>query len=343
MLKSLRLAALAALLAWAPAWSAGVALNPDHPDRYVVVEGDTLWDIAARFLRDPWLWPNIWYANPQIANPHLIYPGDVISLVYVDGQPRLRLSRGLPVVKLSPKVRVEPIRRAIPTIPLDAVEPFLTRPLVTTREALDQAPYVVQAADEHVITGAGDRVYARGLPPDGPGTWVVVRAGDEYVDPDTGEFLGLEATYVGDAEVQRMGDPATLWLTGTSREVLVGDRLMPVAGDGEAAVFQPQPAPAEIEGRIIAVVDGVSQIGQHQVVVINRGSREGLERGHVLAVYQAGEVIPDTVSEDPDDTVRLPDERAGELMVFRVFDKVSYGLIMRAARAMHVLDTVRAP
>jgi hypothetical protein len=320
-----------------------VTLRPDHPDRYVVVKGDTLWDIAARFLKDPWLWPDIWYANPQIKNPHLIYPGDVIKLVYVNGKPQLRLQRGRPVVKLEPHVRSEQLPRAIPTIPLGAIRPFLARPLVTGPDQLKSAPYVVQSAGEHVITGAGGRVYVRGIKNDKATNYVIVRPGGPYRDGRTGEILGYEALYVGDAELVRGGDPATFKVVTSKREVRVGDRLVPSDEKPYNANFMPHPPASKVDGQIISVVDGVTQIGQYQTVVLDRGTRNGLNVGTVLAVYQRGQVVPDTVSGKAGDTVKLPDERAGIVMVFRTFDRVSYALVMRATTSMHVLDYVRNP
>lgn len=337
------LGVILALLVSAAAFAANDMLRENHPDRYVVVEGDTLWDISARFLRDPWLWPEIWYANPEIKNPHLIYPGDIITLVYIDGEPRLRVERGMPTIKLSPQARETRLDKAIPTIPLDAIRPFLTEPRVTTEAALAAAPYIVQSAGEHLVVGAGDRIYVRAIDDATPSRYAVVRKGEIYVDPLTGENLGVEAMYVGDARLQKTGDPATLLLTRSNREALIGDRLLPAAGDAYDTNFMPRAPDHGIEGQILSVIDGVNQIGRYQIVVINRGEREGLQPGHVLAVYQRGEVVPDQVSEDRRDVVKLPDERAGLLMVFRTFEKVSYALVMRASTNMHVADVVRNP
>lgn len=321
--------------------SSSVALNPSHPDEYTVVKGDTLWDISARFLSKPWLWPEVWYANPQIQNPHLIYPGDVISLVYVDGRPQLRLRRG-GSDKLSPQVRSTPLDAAIPTIPIDAIQQFLNHSRVVSQQEIDAAPYIVESADEHLITGAGDRVYVRGLTSAETNAFSVYRRGQVYRDPDSNEELGVEALFIGDANLQRFGDPSTLQLVRTTREAVIGDRLFPVDADEIQRNFQPH-APADMHGRIIAVVDGVTQIGQHQVVVLNRGTRDGMEVGHVLAISQAGSTVADKVSGKRGDTVTLPDERAGVLMVFRCFERVSYALIMSATRPIHVLDKVDNP
>lgn len=334
---------LASLLA-APALAEDIALNPNHPDTYVVVKGDTLWDISGRFLREPWLWPEVWQVNPQIANPHLIYPGDVISLVYVDGRPQLRLSRGgHPTVKLSPTARAERLDRAIPTIPIDVIKQFLTQPLVVGEGELEAAPYVVESADEHLVTGAGDRVYVRGITDTSVGRYSLFKPGDKLLDPDTQEMLGIQAIFLGEGTVQKFGDPATLYLERTTREIGVGDRVKPIAADEIHASFLPHPVPPDTKGRIIAVHDGVSQIGQYQIVVVNRGTREGMEVGHVMRIQQAGEDVQDKVTTPPNDTVILPNEDAGVLMLFRTFDKVSYGLVMEATRPIHVLDYVTAP
>lgn len=318
-----------------------VALNPQHPERYVVVEGDTLWDISETFLRDPWLWPEVWYVNPQIDNPHLIYPGDVITLVYVDGEPQLRVQRGHPTVRLSPEVRSTPLDQAIPTIPIDAVQQFLTKPLVLDEDELENAGYVLESADEHIVTGTGDRIYGRGTSTDHD-RYNILEPQDPYVDPDTGELLGHRALYVGEAHIERHGDPATLRLVETTREVSLGDRMLPVREEEVRSHFVPRAPETDIEGKIISVVDGVSQIGQYQVVVINRGEREGLKAGDVLRIQQAGALVRDRFGEEKE-KVQLPNEDAGTLLVFRTFDKVSYGLVMEATRAIHVMDIVTNP
>ncbi|MGD2074543.1 MAG: LysM peptidoglycan-binding domain-containing protein [Gammaproteobacteria bacterium] len=339
-LKSLALAL--ALLATA-VYAEQVVLKDDHPDRYVVVEGDTLWDISDRFLEKPWLWPEIWYVNPQVENPHLIYPGDILTLVYVDGRPQVRARRGKGTYKLSPRIRTERLDKAIPTIPIDAIQQFLTQPLVVDKDTLENAPYVVSSADEHLIVGAGDRAYVRGIDADQGTRYHVYRPGDAYVDPDTGEVLGYEALYLGEGNAERFADPSTLQLIRTTREINIGDRVMPATHEDVHAYFMPHAPDGDIEGRIISVVDGVSQIGQYQVVVINRGEREGIDVGTVFAVSQAGAVIPDQVSKERNASVRLPDERAGLLMVFRTFEKVSFGLIMKATSALHVGDKIAKP
>ena len=324
-----------------------VELNPNYPKEYVVEKGDTLWDISAMFLKKPWYWPDIWQVNPQVANPHLIYPGDKLSLVYRDGRPVLEVTRGLKTVKLSPGAREIETDVAVPTIPLAAILPFLTKPQVIGEEAFEAAPYIVATADERLISGAGDKVYVRGTIADQGDDYSVFRGGKRYFDPQTEELLGYEAIYSGDAKVAQHADPATVMLTNTNREVLLGDRLLAFEEDSYDVNFMPHMIDNGVEGQIISVFDGVSQVGQYQVVVLNRGTREGIEAGHVLAVYKAGDKINDTVMpeelrNEENTVVTLPDEYAGQAMVFKTFEKVSYAIVLKATRAIHVFDKVVA-
>jgi hypothetical protein len=317
-------------------------VKPDHPDRYTVKKGDTLWDISAMFLNDPWRWSDIWYVNPQVHNPHLIYPGDVLELAYVDGKPQLRVVKGGPV-KLSPQIRSRPVSDAIPTVPFDAIGPFLSRPYVVAEGELDKAPYVVDFADEHIIGGSGMRAYVRAINQPDPQKFDVVREDGPYKDGETGEILGYKAEYIGSGLLRRTGDPATVFITNTEREMTVGDRLLPVTADRPLEDFYPRPPASEVSGAIIDVLNGVSQIGQYNVVVLDRGARDGLAPGVVLQVDQRGETVRDIVADKPGTMVTLPDERAGLIMVFRTFDRVSFALVMEAERPMHVLDKVRNP
>lgn len=337
---------VAALMLCLPALADNGSLKDGHPERYIVQKGDTLWDISKRFLHDPWLWPEIWYHNPEVRNPHLIYPGDIISLVYIDGKPRLTVrsqDRVGETVRLSPQIREESISSAIPTIPLEAIRPFLTETRIVDAGVLDTAPYIVAGADEHVLSSARDKVYVRGLDEDSLKNYSIVRKGDTYTDPDTKEVLGQEARHIGDARLLSSGDPSTLSVLTSNREILVGDRILPLSEDSFQANFMPKAPDTMIEGRIISVLDGVSQIGQYSIVVLNQGLHDGLEVGDVLAVYKTGPTIRDTVSGKRADKVKLPDERAGELIVFRTFEGMSLGLVMQATQAMHVLDSVRNP
>jgi hypothetical protein len=327
--------------ALAPMAVADDLLRADHPDTYTVVRGDTLWDISGRFLRKPWRWPEIWHVNQQIANPHLIYPGDQLDLVYIDGKPQLRLRRG--PLKLSPTVRSKPWDGAIPTIPIDAIGPFLTRPYVLAQEELDAAPYVVSFGPDHIIGGAGQQIYVRSIDSSDQIKWEVVRPGGPYRDGDTGEILGYEAAFIGSSQLQRTGDPATLFINKTERESIIGDRLIPAGEERSSANFTPHPPAMPLEGNIISVFDGVSQIGQYNVVVIDRGLQDGVDPGTVLRIDRRGETIRDVVAARPGETVTLPDEQAGLLMVFRSFERVSFGLVLHATNVMHVGDKVRTP
>lgn len=336
-----RLILLLFCAALAPMAVADDLLRADHPDTYTVVRGDTLWDISGRFLRKPWRWPEIWHVNQQIANPHLIYPGDQLDLVYIDGRPQLRLRRG--PLKLSPTVRSEPWDGAIPTIPIDAIGPFLTRPYVLEEEELDSAPYVVSFGPDHIIGGAGQQIYVRSIDSSDQIKWEVVRPGGPYRDGDTGEILGYEAAFIGSSQLQRTGDPATLFINKTERESIIGDRLIPAGEERSSANFTPHPPAMPLEGNIISVFDGVSQIGQYNVVVVDRGLQDGVDPGTVLRIDRRGETIRDVVSPRPGETVTLPDEQAGLLMVFRSFERVSFGLVLHATNVMHVGDKVRTP
>lgn len=329
-----------------------VVLREDHPQQYIVVKGDTLWDISARFLRDPWLWPEVWDSNPQIENPHLIYPGDILILAYKDGRPVIQVHRGgvissttprgIPEVRLSPQVRVEGLERAIPTIPIDAIRPFLTRPRVVTEKELEAAPYIISSVDKHLIAGPGHRVYVRGLTDADLTDYVVVRPGAVYRNPNNpDDILGYEAIHVGDVRLKEFADVSTLQITSATREVLNGDRLLPANDTAADVSFLPRAPKSKVRGQIIAVPGGVSLIGQYQVVALNLGQREGMEPGHVLAIYQAGEMVRDRMRGG--ELVKMPDEHAGTLMVFRTFERVSYGLVMRASRTMHVKDIVTNP
>jgi hypothetical protein len=324
-------------------------LRPDHPEVYTVVKGDTLWDISGRFLQRPWLWPDLWRVNPQIENPHLIYPGDRIALVWVDGQPQFALERGnagrtfrmTPSDEhLMPNVRATPLESAIPAIRLDAIAAFLVPNRVVAPAVLDAAPYVIQGESERLVLGAGDRLYVRGILADGD-SFSIMRKGPLYVDPQTKEVLGREATYVGLGRVVgQERDVATLAVSSSREEVHVGDRVLPIEERRLESIFYPRALSAEVGGEIISVFGGVTQVGQYDVVVINRGEREGLEPGIVFAVHKRGALARDRVANQ---NVRLPSERAGLVMVFRTFEKLSYGLVLETERPLAVSDQVRNP
>lgn len=343
---SFALCVLFCLSVAAPAIADEIALRADHPGRYVVVKGDTLWDISARFLESPWRWPEVWSFNPQIENPHLIYPGDVVALVYDEsGKPMLKVERGQATVKISPKVRSSRVEKPISTIPLDAISQFLGKPRIVTKREIDNAAYVIAGTENRIIAGEGDIVYARGIITGGDTEFTILRIGDPYRNPGArrGDILGYEALHVADAKVLDFGDPATMRITQANREVLLGDRLVPKRDYGLDETFIPHAPESAIEGQIISVIDGVSVIGQYQTVVINRGEQDGIETGHVLAVYQTGKTVRDVRDLKSSTTVTLPDTRAGILMVIRTFDRVSYALVMEADRDMRIHDFVRNP
>jgi len=323
---------------------AEVQLKDGHPDRYTVVKGDTLWDISGKFLSQPWKWPEIWHANPQVENPHLIYPGDQLSLVYIDGQPRLVLNRGESrgTIKLSPQVRSTPMAEAIPTIPLEAINSFLlSNRIVDTPEQFMNAPYIVAGNAERVVSGAGDRVYARGSFDEAAPVYGIFRQGRTYLDPETQEFLGINADDIGSgAIVAEEGDVGTMELSRSTQEVRLGDRLFPTEERAINSTFMPSEPANQIDGLILDVPRGVTQIGQFDVVTLNKGARDGLAEGNVLAVYKTGETVRDRVTGE---SVKIPDERAGLLMVFRTYDKLSYGLVLGATRSLELLDKVRNP
>jgi hypothetical protein len=337
---------LALLFSVSLAVAAPPELAPDHPERYVVKPGDTLWDIAGRFLRQPWRWTEIWEGNPQLQNPHLIYPGDVLYLFYRDGMPHIGRSRsdGPRLVKLSPGVRRESLTDAIPTIPIDAIQQFLIRPQVMSPGELEQAPRLIAFVQEHIVGGAGDLIYASSIEDDLVRSFDLVRAGEVYRDPDSGEVLGYEALHVGDAELLRPGTPAKLAITASARETQEGDRLVPDPQQEALHSFQPRPAPPFLEGRILRVLNGVTQIGQFSVVVLNRGEDDGLAPGDILTIVQRSDP-PRGRSGLLVRSVRdaLPLEEVGTLMVFRTFERLSYGLVLHATGPIHLRDSVRSP
>ena len=331
------------LLVTAGLVQAQVELKDNHPDKYTVVKGDTLWDISGKFLSKPWKWPEIWHANPQVANPHLIYPGDILSLVYIDGQPRIMLNRGESrgTVKLSPKVRSTPMAEAIPTIPLESINSFLiNNRIINSVAEFEGAPYIVAGNAERVLSGKGDRIYARGsLAPDE--NYNIFRQGRVYTDPQTQEFLGINADYIGTGDIiSSEGQIGTLVLSRTAQEVRIADRLFATEERTINSTFFPSEPKEQINGVILDVPRGVSQIGQYDVVTINKGTRDGLVEGSVLAVYKTGETVRDRVTGDK---VKIPDERSGLLIVFRTYDKISYGLVLYASRQLAVMDKVKNP
>lgn len=345
-MKKLMLAFLLIPLLASLSWAQEAAFRGDHPDEYVVKKGDTLWDISNKFLKSPWLWPEIWHANEQIDNPHLIYPGDLIRLVYIDGEPRLTADRKVKLApgtdKLSPSVRVLPSDDAITTIPLDRISSFLSRSRIVTEEMLEQAPYMLAGPEKRLVVGAGDRAYARGDFDPEIDKYGVYRQEENYRDPETGEYLGTHAMNVGTVNLGQAGEDEVVrvMVTSTRQELRMGDRLLPTEERSIAPNFYPSSPDSDIEAEILAVEGGVSQVGKMNVIMVNRGKREGLDQGHVLAVYKRGETTRDPVTGKQ---VTLPDERAGLVMVFRSFEKMSLALVLEAERTLAVRDKLRNP
>jgi LysM repeat protein len=328
----------------------GVPLAENAPESYVVKRGDTLWGIAKVFLRDPWYWPEIWQVNPKIQNPHLIYPGDTLRLVYIDGQPQILLQRG-DTARVEPRVRSEPLQSAITTIPYATVAAFMSKPTVLDSDQVKHAPYVLATRDLHVVMSEGDTVYARGFttPAELGSHYNVVRVGDPLIDPDDKRVLGYDGIFTGSGHVTRQGDPTTLIMTESSRESRAGDKLIP-GGVDVPLDFIPSAPRNKTNGRIIAVSDGVTIIGQYEVVVVNRGARDGLAPGNVLGIYDTGPQVPDTdkkgffnLDKFGAKNVQLPSERTGTFMVFKTFDNISYGLIMEATNLIRVGDKIQNP
>jgi hypothetical protein len=389
-----------ALLLSMPALADTLKLQDNAPDSYVVVKGDTLWDISGRFLKDPWRWPQIWNLNrAEIKNPHWIYPGDLIVLDRSGNEPRLSLVRGgkngMRTVKLSPGVRVADIGGdAIQSIPIRVIHPFLSQPRVVPEGAFDDAPFILGSNTERVVLAAGDDAFATGGK-DGVTRWNVLRPGKALKDPETGEVLGYEVEYLGDARTLVAGAPQKIRITQSAQEILPRDKLVE-ADDSTTFEYLPHAPEGKINGRIISAYGGLADSGRYQTVVINRGSRDGLEPGHVLSVFREGQAVTLTRDEKDrmtwvnekiagvpngdawlyndvrclkengkatydqaadvrsafrstcltnhsDRAVKLPDARSGLVMVYRVYDRVSYALIMQSDGPVYLLDTVRNP
>jgi len=331
----------------APAQTAQL-IRPDAPMNYTVKRGDTLWDIAAVFLKDPWFWPEIWQINPQVQNPHLIYPGDVLSLAYGNGGDAHVSISQYSGARLAPRLRSEDLDGPIDEIPFAAISAFLSKPSVLTKEQALAAPHILAFRDGHMIAGAGHEIYAEGLNAPINQRFMVMHVGDPIRDINSREVVGYQASYVATAVVEVAGEVSKAVLTEGAREALEGDRL--ISQEGESSLtFKPHAPTTNIDGQIIAVADGAEQIGQYQVVILNRGSSHGLAPGAVLAIDQLGAIVQDKYGNMPwgkkpfGKKVRLPYERAGTLIVFKVFDRLSYGLVIGARGPMQVADRVYNP
>ena len=367
-----------------------VELHSNVPDRYVVVPGDTLWGLASRFMKDPWRWKEIWGLNEQqIKNPHKIYPGDLIVIEKTPDGNKLRIIKETVVMeRLSPHVRMEKSDAdAIPSIPVAAIEPFLSQPLVIDKDSLESAPIVLGTSDNRVLLSKGDQIYAKNMPTDQGSSWQIFRPGKALIDPSMpdegtllpewlgeylvpeafgdyvgdgwlgeskGRVLGYEAVHLGDAEVERFADISTMFIVSSSQEIFKGDRLVP-APPTEFINYAPHAPEQDVNGRIISVYGGVTEIGKGSVVALSKGAQDGLETGNVLAIYRRhmSETGEDSLKVDrvfdefgftsKRQVVELPEERAGLVFVFRVFEKVSYALVMQTTQPIRLFDSVKTP
>lgn len=349
------------------AHGADLSLDPNAPDRYVVVPGDTLWGISGRFLKDPWRWPQLFELNKdQIKNPHRIYPGDIVVLDRATGRARLMSGN---TVTLTPRARVEARDgEAIPSIPAAVIEPFLSQPLVIDQASLDAAPRIVATEENRMVIASGSRAFARGLTAGAAEHWQIFRPGAPLVDPDSKEALGYEAVYLGEARVVRPGEVSIVEVIKSNQEMYIGDRVF--ASPKPAFVsYVPRAPERKILGRILSAYGGLAEVGTSSVVTLNKGSRDGVEIGTVLAVYRSPESTTNVrYSSEPisgfrntplwgisgptgrDDSIKaplpetnLPQERHGLVFVFRTFEKVSYALVMQASAPIHVLDRITNP
>jgi LysM domain-containing protein len=359
--------------AWLALAQGDLQVKDTAPDRYVVQKGDTLWGIASKFLKDQWRWPEIWRMNQeQIRNPHQISPGDVLVLDRSVSPPQLRLGEagegrapaGIPsgtpagapagtpagteAVKLVPQIYTQPLSaEAIPAISPKAIEPFLTQPLIIEEGGLERAPRIIATEENRVNLGAGNVAYVTGVGADADQLWQVYRAGQPLVDPDNQRTLGYEAVFLGTARVTRKGDPATVQIVNSKKEISAGDRLIP-APPPTIPQYVPHAPTSAVAGRIIAFYDALTTSvgGRDSIVSINRGLRDGLEVGHVLAVYRNVAVNDQRdylKSRDRSPLIQLPPERYGLVFIFRTFNSVSYALVMESSRPVQSGDIVENP
>lgn len=385
------------------------ALQEGAPDQYIVVPGDTLWGISGRFLKDAWKWPELWRMNQeQLRNPHRIFPGDVIVLDRTGAEVQLRLLRGdeaaaaaaaaaaagapaagaatpaaapRDTLKLSPRLRAEPLAdKAIPAIPPSVIEPFLSKLLIVGQDELNGAPRILATQENRVVIGAGSTAYVEGMDTDKGLSWQLFRRGDALVDPDTNETLGYQAIYLGEAQVIRRGDPATIEITRSTQEIYAGDRLLPAAKEIPTFSYVPRAPWRPVRGRIMSTYGNLGETGPTGIVALSKGSKDGLEVGHVLAIYRSQSTLAFgqrmaplygvqgfTMDDSPrsyydeglpprdaplyergrritaEDAASLPDERFGLVMVFRTFDRAAFGLVMQASRPVAVNDVVTNP
>ncbi len=330
-----------------------IIYEPESAELYTVQKGDTLWDISSHFLRDPWLWPEIWYKNPQIDNPHLIYPGDQLAIIYIGGQKRVQLvkrgdvfkqTQGLKVVKISPRIHSKPLDSSIPSIPIDSIRQLLARPIVIDEKELASAAYILSSVDQHLANSTDDVIYVRGIDPNSKeGKYHIFRPNKPIEDTITGEVYGYESLYLGEAKILKHGDPASLRITSSTREILRDDRLIPVGNLDLERDFFPTPANADIDGRVISILDGISQVGQFSTIAINLGARDNIQVGNLIQINHLGDVVRDRYEADPNFLIKLPDERSGIALVIKTYEKMSFCLILEAVTPIKVDDLIVSP
>ena len=364
----------ATAMSWVTCVSAQT-LKPDAPDRYTVQRGDTLWGISGRYLNTPWQWPQLWNMNrSQVRNPHRIYPGDVLVLDRASG--RLRVESAT----LSPRVRTEEIKDAIPTIAPSAIEAFVSRPMVIGENELDGAPQIMATEESRVVVGAGNIAYVKGLTKDKGDAWHIYRRGDKLVDPDTGATLGYLGLYLGEARVRQFGEVSRIEIIKSVQEIYTGDRLVAVRTEAPVFAFAPRAPDGKVRGRVMSLNDNLFETGRYSVVSLSKGAKDGLEVGHVLALYRSptaaryslrtsslfGRTGPSgndarrpyfeeqlNVRNSPvfseqkpienADIAKIPDERYGLVMVFRTFERASFGLIMQSQLPVAIDDVFTTP
>jgi hypothetical protein len=329
------------------------AFLQNAPDQHTVVRGDTLWDISGKFLERPWCWPQVWGMNrDEIHNPHWIYPGQIVYFNRAAG--RLQLTPpdgngGVPTVKLSPKVRTEALGRdAIRSIPSQAIEPFLSQPLIVEEDELQGTPRIVAADENRVNAGTSDKVYVAGNLQSG-NSFQVFRPGNALKDPTTKKVIGYEAAYLGTVKLlgaaRAKNEAHVFTVVNAKEEISIGDRLLPVPPT-PIINYVPHPPEQPVAGAVVSIYGGVANAGQNQVVAINRGRNQGLDVGTVLDIYGYGPTIPDPAegrSWFSSNKIKLPDQKYGDLFVFRVFSNVAYGLIMQATDTVKIGDVVKSP
>ena len=375
-----------ATLVWAAGASAQALqtplqnLKPDAPDRYTVQRGDTLWGISGRYLSTPWQWPQLWDMNrAQVRNPHLIYPGDVLVLDRATG--RLRVDSASAAGSLGPRVRTEELSSAVPTIPPSAIEPFISRPMVVSENELDSAPRIIATEESRVVVGTGNLAYVQGLTQDKGDAWHIYRRGDKLIDPDTGATLGYLGLYLGEARVRAFGDVSRIEIVKSVQEIVTGDRLVPVTAEPPVFAYAPRSPEGKVRGRVMSLNDNLYETGRYSVISLSKGAKDGLETGHILALYRSpnsaryslrtsslfGRTGPSGSDarrpyvEEPlnvrnsavifdkrnvindADLAKLPDERYGLVMIFRTFENASFGLVMQASRPVAIDDIVTTP